>query len=192
MVHMVTGFEPAGDRRDVSDKRRSYLLAIIAGVFAIIAALAGSLVTTHHPWPWSSRNSTCRSNLTIRSPRGGSSINGSRGVKVKGVACDMSGQTGWLFDYDLEDHYYYMDFPVDSTAPSPVVVGNGTWAYMDQPIGNPGDKNQTYGIAIVDASKSCSYKLQSAQSDSAGDVKFKSFPAGCQIDDVTNIFVTYP
>jgi hypothetical protein len=192
MVGIVIGFEPTGDRPRADDKKRDYRLAVIGGVFAVLAAIAGGLVATNHRWPWSPSNSACRTNLSITSPRAGASVNGSQGVRVAGVACNMSGQTGWLFDYDLQDHYYYMDFPVNSTDPGPIVVGNGNWAYYDQPIGSRGDNKQTYAIAIVDASKACAGTLQSARPDPAGDIRFKSFPFGCQIENVTNVVVTYP
>lgn len=187
---MATGSSPSSGSGSAG-KRQGYWIAIIGGVFAVLAALAGGLTNVYHAWPWSS-NSSCRIPLQISLPRGGTHVSGSKGVEVEGNACDMTGKTGWLFDYDFDDHYYYMDYPGDSTKLGPIVAGDGSWAYDDQPIGSPGDYNQTYGLAIVQASQECASELQKARPDSTGDIRFSAFPLGCQVDDINNVIVTYP
>ena len=102
----------------------------------------------------------------------------------------MGGKTGWLFDYDPDDGYYYLDYSTSS--PSPVAVSNGSWAYYDTPIGNEGDQNQTYQITAVLASDACTNVLENATPDSAGDVRFMTFPSGCQVEDSVGVLVSYP
>jgi hypothetical protein len=113
---------------------------------------------------------------------------GAQGIKVTGTSCDLNGSTGWLLDYDPTDGNYYLDNAADS--PSPVAVDNGGWAYDDKPIGNPGDKDQTYGITIVLASPACARTLMAAKPDSAGDIKFKTLPPGCQPKDTVDVVVS--
>jgi hypothetical protein len=102
----------------------------------------------------------------------------------------MSGRTGWLFDYDPNDGYYYLDYSTNS--PSPVAIADGNWAYYDTPIGNKGDRNQTYGITVVLATGACTKALEKSKPDSAGDFRFKTFPSGCQVVDTVDVVVNYP
>jgi hypothetical protein len=165
------------------NRRTQQVGAIIAALGAIIAAL----ITTQ---PWHHDN-PCTTNLIIISPKGGRSVaNGAQGIKITGTACGMSGKTGWLFDYDPNDQYFYLDY--STTLPSPVTVNNGNWAYYDMPIGNKGDQNQTYSITVVLASVACTNELEKAKPDSAGDFRFKTFPSGCQVEDTADVVVTYP
>ncbi len=163
------------------------VIAIIGALGAIIAALVPVLITQ----PWHHDN-PCAKNLTITSPRDGQSVASSptRGVKITGTACDLKGSTGWLFDHDLNDGYYYLDYSTDS--PSPVTDSNGSWAYYDTDIGSKGDKNVTYQIATVLASPVCTKELKRVKADSSGDFRFKNFPSGCQVEDTVDVVVTYP
>jgi hypothetical protein len=157
---------------------------------AFITVFGAIVVALIYTKPWRHDN-TCANNLTITSPRAGQYVaNGLQGVEVTGTACGMSRKTGWLFDYDPNDGYYYLDYSTSS--PTPVAVNNGGWAYYDTDIGNPGDKNQTYGITAVLASPSCTNELENAKPDSAGDFRFNTFPPGCQVEVTVDVVVTYP
>ncbi len=163
------------------------MIAIIGAFGLILAALIPALITQ----PWHHDN-PCVENLTITSPSDGQSVTSgpTRGVKVTGTACNLNGDTGWLFDHDLNDGYYYLDYSTNS--PTPVADNNGSWAYYDADIGNKGDKNAAYQIATVLASPTCTKELESAKTDPSGDIKFKSFPSGCQIESTVGVVVTYP
>jgi hypothetical protein len=162
-------------------KGSQLLVAIVTSLGLIIAALIATK-------PWSHSNA-CAVNLKITSPSAGQQVSGAQGIEVTGTACAMNGMTGWLFDYDPNDQHYYMDY---SDNPEPVVVGNGSWAYDDQPIGSPGDNDQAYGITAVLASPACTSKLENAKPDPEGDFPYKTLPDGCQAEDTVDVIVTYP
>jgi hypothetical protein len=169
--------------------RRNQLLIVL--VPALISALAALGVALLYAKPWSHPDS-CPVNLTITSPSAGQAVDGAEGIEVVGKSCGMSGSTGWLFDYDLSDEHYYMDYPVSSpNNAAPIIVSNGGWSYNDSPIGSPGDVNQTYGITVVLASPPCTKELESAKPDASGDIIFKTFPSGCKIEDAVDVEVTY-
>lgn len=175
----------SGTQKDSGGSRKVQLAS------AIIAVLGGIIVALIYTKPWV-HNNPCNVNLTITSPQAGQHLSGSQGVEVTGTACDMNGLTGWLFDYDHQGQRYYMDDPANSRSNTPIVVDNGGWAYDDAPIGSPGDKNQTYGIAVVLASSSCTNDLEAAKPDHEGNIKFKTLPSGCQVEDSVDVVVTYP
>lgn len=163
------------------------MIAIVGALGLILAALIPVLIAQ----PWHHDN-PCAENLTITSPSDGQSVTSSltQGVKVTGTACNLNGSTGWLFDHDLNDGYFYLDYSTSS--PSPVTDNNGSWAYYDADIGNKGDKNVTYQITVVLASPMCTKELERAKTDSSGNIKFNNFPSGCQIEDTVGVIVTYP
>jgi hypothetical protein len=165
--------------------RTQLLVATVTSLGIVIAALIAAK-------PWSHSN-PCTVNLKITSPSAGQQVSGAQGIEVTGAACDMNGMTGWLFDYDLNDEHYYMDFSTSSiNNADPIIVSNGNWAYDDRPIGSPGDNDQTYGITAVLASPTCTNMLKNAKPDPEGDIPFKILPAGCQVEDTVDVIVTYP
>ena len=164
--------------------KRDVRLVVISGIFAVLAAAAGGVVTTYHTWS-SSASNVCKISLHITAPKAGTHVNGSSGVVVQGTACGMNNKSGWLFDYDPQNQYYYMD------TRTPTVSGNGSWAYEDKPIGSVGDQDQAYGLVIIEADQACAKVLEAARPDSQGDVKFRTFPAGCTLDDTNDVLVTY-
>lgn len=165
------------------NRRTDVIIAVIAAVGIAVAALIAAK-------PWHHAN-PCAMPLTVISPSAGQHVNGAQGVEVTGKACDLDTATGWLFDYDLNDEHYYMDYPVNSPHnAAPIIVNNGSWSYNDAPIGSSGDQNQTYGITVVLASSTCTKKLKSAKPNSDGDIKFKSFPPGCKVETSVDVEVT--
>jgi hypothetical protein len=185
MTGQPTNPDPGQDHGRRSN-RTQLTIAIVTALGLIIAALIAT-----KPWV---RNHPCSTNLEVTSPTAGQHVSGAQGVEVTGTACGVNnGFTGWLFDYDINDEYYYMDYPTGSrNNAAPIIVGNGGWAYNDAPIGSRGDKNQTYGIAVVLAPPTCTNELKRAKLDAAVDIKFKTFPPGCQVEDTVDVVVTYP
>jgi hypothetical protein len=163
------------------------MIAVIGALGLILAALIPVLI--ERPWH---HDNPCTDNLAITSPSDGQTVTSSptQGVKVTGTACNLNTRTGWLFDQDLDDGYYYVDY--STSFPTPVAVNNGSWAFYDAGIGNKGDKNVTYQITVVLASPLCTIELERAKPDSSGDFKFKNSPPGCQIEDTVAVVVTYP
>jgi hypothetical protein len=134
---------------------------------------------------------SCQDKLRLTSPAEDSSFeSGNQAVlTVAGTACDLGSDSGWLFDYDPDDHYYYDDFT--GSAPAPVVQGaQSTWKFPDQAVGDPGDQNKRYAITLVLASPSCAQRLRTTQID--GDYKVRAFPEGCTVADTRDVYVTYP
>lgn len=117
--------------------------------------------------------------------------NGANGVVISGNACGLGGDSGWLFDFDPGDGYYYDD--IGGSTPTPVVQAGqiGIWRFPDSPIGDPGDQSKRYTITLVLASPACDKSLRSApQID--GDYKVRAFPAGCSVVQKVDVYVTYP
>jgi hypothetical protein len=134
---------------------------------------------------------TCVAKLRITSPAEDSVIaKGADGVSISGTACGLSSDSGWLFDFDTEDGYYY-DF--GGTVPGPVVQRSqsGIWKFSDSPIGNQGDQNKHYVITLVLAPPECDNYLRTAP-QIEGDYKLRSFPprAGCIIAGKVDVYVT--
>ena len=62
----------------------------------------------------------CQDKLRLTGPAEDASFkSGSQAVlTVTGAACDLGSDSGWLFDHDPDDHYYYDD----STGSAPAQV----------------------------------------------------------------------
>jgi hypothetical protein len=162
---------------------------IFAIVTAVITAAGGVAVALIQTQPWHHDN-PCTNNFTITSPINGQlEVSGkNEHIIVKGTACDMSGNTGWLFWRDT-DGTYYLEFY--NTPPVPTISGDGGWADTITDLGNPGDNDQEYGIAVVLASPTCTSELERAKPDANGDIAFRTLPSGCQIEDNVDVIATY-
>jgi hypothetical protein len=178
-------------------------LVMLAGAVLIYAAWHHKVIPTHHslaapsqspshfaspstaPSSRTSVPSQCPHSLTITSPANGTVIaNGNEGVDVKITACGLGvNQVGWLFDYDTGDGTYNFD-----GNGGPVVIANGKSAFLDQPIGNPGDINKLTIITLVLADASCNQTLAQLQSGSPP----TTLPSSCQIASRVDVYVTYP
>lgn len=133
----------------------------------------------------------CLRQLRITAPADGFMIaNGKQGVVIHGTACALGADSGWLFDFDPSDGYYYDDF--SGAAPTAVVQSSATrnWHFSDSPIGDPGDLGKRYTITLVLANPACGRFLRSApQID--GDYKVRKFPAVCTVVQKVDVYVTY-
>jgi hypothetical protein len=137
--------------------------------------------------------STCPSKLTLTGPPEDVSFTSgnNKALSITGTSCELGGDTGWLFDYDSDDHYYYDDYPGDLPSVAVPTSHSGVWTYSDDGIGDSGDRNKLYTVTLVLASPSCAkHLLMSPPID--GDYKWKAFPAGCQIVGRRDVYVTYP
>lgn len=127
--------------------------------------------------------------IKITSPSDdGHPVDGPTGVLLTGTACGLAaGETGWIFDYDPYDQYYF------GTDPRPI-KGNGDWSYYDGPIGDEGDNNKFYTLQVVRASAGCDAFLASYPKDTDDNVKLRrsDFIAGCTFEDSVNISVSWP
>lgn len=109
-------------------------------------------------------------------------------MELRGTACGLrTGEVGWIFDYDPFDDYYY-------SADSPAIVGNGTWAYRNQPIGDKGDNNKFYTLQMVLASSGCNEVIARVPVNDEGDKRLRrsDFPSSCVFADAVNVSVTWP
>ena len=104
-----------------------------------------------------------------------------------GQACRLVNQDGWLFDYDYNDHYYHEDY---SQHPGPIVLKNGKWTFLDQPIGSKGDQGVPYSITLVLANQQCNSALLSIK-PVGGDYRVAKLPTGCEIVDSRNVYSTW-
>jgi hypothetical protein len=144
------------------------------------------------PAPAPAPSATCSAMLRITAPAEDAIIaNGGNGVVVSGTACDLGSDSGWLFDFDPQDGYYYDDY--SGSTPAPVVQPSqtGAWQFPDSPIGDPGDQNKLYVITLVLAPPSCARSL-SSEPQIDGDYKLRTLPAECSIADQVDVYVTYP
>jgi hypothetical protein len=134
---------------------------------------------------------SCLHELRITQPSEDAIIpRGRNGVIIKGTACGLGSYSGWLFELDSDDHYYW-DIYSASTPASAIQSGqDGNWQFPDSPIGGSGDQNKLYTITLVLAPPSCDKALRSAKPID-GDYKLRSFPSGCKIADRVDIYVTY-
>jgi hypothetical protein len=150
-------------------------------------ALSPALSSTVQSQSPTGSTAGCLSKLMMTSPTSGQHVSGAAGVQVSGAACGLANEYGWVFDRDTDDHYYYEVYPNN---PGPLVLQNGPWTVLDQPIGSPGDSNKTYFVALVLASSACNTALLNMpQID--GDYKVLTFPVGCQVVQEVNVSVTY-
>lgn len=135
---------------------------------------------------------SCIRKLRILSPSDGAIIaNGVHGVLIKGTACNLGNDSGWLFDHDSQDGYYYDDY--NGNTPIAVVSSsiNGSWYFDDSPIGDPGDNHKLYTITLVLASPACNKALL-AEPTIEGDYKLSAFPGDCRVSASLNVYVSYP
>jgi len=126
----------------------------------------------------------CEHHLRITSPENGQHIKGREGVTIKGTACELAGQSGWLFDSDPEDGGYYL---VDG-AP---IASNGSWARSDSPLGDSSDVSKGYTIVLVLANQACVQKLAGVKPNADGDIVLTALPADCLIGDQVDVVVTW-
>src|SRR6185295_3154159 len=106
---------------DQPKRQGTVAVAVIGALATLLAAIIGAwaLLKTSGGDAGSMPSPTCTNKLTITEPSNGQEVRGRNGVVVKGTACDLAGDTGWLFDYDPEDGYHYrVDTPI---------TGNGNW-----------------------------------------------------------------
>lgn len=132
--------------------------------------------------------SACTRKLRITSPADGMKVSGVQGVLIKGQACGLVNDDGWLFDFDYHDHYYHEDY---SQSPGPIILGDGSWSFQDQPVGSKGDRHVPYSVTLVLANQQCNAALLAAR-PVGGDYRFRMFPHGCQVADSRNVYVTWP
>lgn len=146
--------------------------------------------STNPPFPTAS---TCPSKLSLTGPAEDTSFTSgsNKALSITGTACNLGGDTGWLFDYDSDDHYYYDDYNGNAPAAAVPASQSGTWTYPDGGIGDSGDQNKPYTITLVLASPSCAKRLLTAPAID-GDHKWKSLPAGCTVVGIRHVYVTYP
>jgi len=140
------------------------------------------------PGPRPTPRPTCPQAITILAPSEGSPIAGEMGVRLSGTACGMrSGEYGWIFDYDPFDDFYY-------SADAPAVVKNGSWAYVNQPVGDPGDNNKYYQLQMVWAKAGCAEFLAAFEVNSEGDKRLRrsDFPSSCEFVGAVGVSVTWP
>jgi hypothetical protein len=157
--------------------------AIIAGGFGLASVYAGKDDSAST----SSSGSECPKKLSLKSPASGAQVSGKKGVIIKGVACSLDKDTGWIFELDTTDHYYYEAYDDD---PGPLILNDGGWVYPDSPIGDKGDRKKRITITLVLASPSCQSALLD-QKPSNGAYKFREFPKACRVVDSVDVFVTW-
>jgi hypothetical protein len=190
---------------------------IVTGMFAIInteldkpgsesSVTSGAQQTTSAPGssstspsflsppasPSPTSSPTCLAKLHIDKPAEGAVIpNGNRMAPIVGTACDLGSDSGWLFDFDPEDGYYYDDYTGSTPAPAVQPPRSGLWQFPDAPIGSSGDQNNLYTITLVLASPSCDKSLRS-EPLIEGNYKIKYFPPGCTVVQKVDVYVTNP
>lgn len=122
----------------------------------------------------------CPEPLTITSPRSGTKIVGSTGVKLGISACGLtSGEAGWLFDY--EDGTYGLDNG------GAVVTENGPMPFTDSPVGDPGDVDKDVKLTLVLAGATCNQALAALGQDAT----LVALPSSCKVADQIDVVETY-
>jgi len=183
--------------------------AIIAGVSGVITAIVVALVavlsgsggdhTGSAPPPGGTSSgrsptpsSTCAKKLTLTAPSNGQKVAGLVGVEVTGRACGLvDGEAAWVFEQDLYDQNFYLVYD-RNIGPRAVLSGDGEFATLDKPIGDPGDDRKTYVIAAVLASSDCNRSIVAKRPDAYENYVFRPLPAGCKIIDQREIFESQP
>ncbi|SHN09217.1 hypothetical protein [Actinacidiphila paucisporea] len=137
-------------------------------------------------------STACGKHLRIVAPQQNYQIaDGNLGTTVQVEACDLNGDTGWIFDFDPRgDQAYFLD----GTAPyAPIAPSDGSWHIVDQGIGDVGEVNTPHIIYLAEASPQCASALRTAKPDKNGDVSFKTLPTGCTVVDHVDVtVVAYP
>jgi hypothetical protein len=164
--------------------RPEIILPIIAAIIAVIGTTAAALITRPP------HSNPCANNITITSPSAGQSETGGKNedILVKGTACNMADNTGWLVWRDTDGTYYLEYY---NNPPQPTITGNGSWSWTVKDLGNPGDKDQQYEITVVLASPACTNDLEKARPDSEKNISFKVLPSGCQADNSVDVNFSY-
>jgi hypothetical protein len=121
--------------------------------------------------------------LRITSPQNNQQV-GLSGALIKGVSCDLNNERGWIFVFDTITQSYY-NYSYTGT-PNPIIARNGSWRFLIQHIGNPGDKDRLYPIKLVEASPACNSELL----HSPRIIPYNDFPSDCSIDDTVDVLVT--
>jgi hypothetical protein len=176
--------------------------AIVAGAFGLANTELGKAATAGTPSaasgaiatdPASPAAGTCTSMLSLTGPSEDSSFTSgkNKALPITGIACDLGNDTGWLFDYDSDDHYYYDDYNGNSPVAAVPASHSGGWEYPDGGIGDSGDQRKPYTITLVLATPSCAKQLLTT-SPIDGDYKWKAFPRGCTVAGKRDVYVTYP
>jgi hypothetical protein len=164
--------------------KHPFLLAIVGASAVVLGALVPITPSILH-----AIQGSCHQKLEITAPASGEEVAGPRGAIIKGKACNLHQDTGWLFDYDHSDHTYYEDY---DQVPGPLVTRNGNWAFSDQPMGNEGDDRETYTVTLIQASAACSRILQALKPDQDDTVRLTRLPSSCRVADTTDVIVSWP
>jgi hypothetical protein len=116
---------------------------------------------------------------------------GSKEITFHGTACGLGSDSGWLFDYDPEQGFYYFDYNGSTPMPAVQPGQNGTWQFPESSIGDKGDQNKRYAITLVLASPLCTKSLLAVpQTD--GDYKVQAIPTICTVVQKVDVYVTQP
>lgn len=174
------------------------LAAVLAGMFTNGGGdpeadrPPGSPATSSSTRSAAARPTACGKHLRIVAPAQNYRItDGNAGVAVQVDACDLNGDTGWIFDFDpAGDQTYYLD----GTPPfGPIAPSDGSWHIVDQGLGSPGDVNTPHIIYLVEAAPQCDRALHAAKPNADGNVIYKTLPPGCSVVDSVDVtVVAYP
>jgi hypothetical protein len=117
---------------------------------------------------------------------------GASGVNIQITACGLDGDTAWLFDFDPNVNGGTYTLDLINLPVVPVASTDGTFAFTDKPIGNPGDIDAVQVLELVDASPSCTYALLHKKPDQNGNIQMTSLPGGCAVAGKRDVKVSYP
>jgi hypothetical protein len=150
---------------------------VVGGVIGFLSQTSNSGQNS----PAASAAGPCAQPLTITSPANGTKIVGKAGVTLTIVACGLTaGETGWLFDY--QSGTYGLDNG------GPVVTGDGTSTFDDEPVGDPGDVDQEVTLTLVLANSACGTALEAIDFD---DNPPALLPTACRIESQVAVSETY-
>lgn len=137
-------------------------------------------------------SATCLTELRLTAPLEDAIIaNGSKEITFHGTACGLGSDSGWLFDYDPEQGFYFFDYNGSTPAPAVQPGQNGAWQFPESSIGDHGDQNKRYVITLVLASPSCA-KILLAVPQTDGDYKVRTIPKICTVVEKVDVYVTQP
>lgn len=192
--------------------RNSVIVASVAGLFSLLAVAVahylpspGATAVSRSPAssvsasvrnargaPPTSATSGCNQKLRLLSPSLGQGVQGLVGVKVRVAACGISrADEVWIVEQDPFDGNYYVVYD-PNVGPKAVGEGAGTFAILDQPIGDPGDDHKRYVIMALLADSSCNRFLKTLKPDSEENYHFKTLPSHCLVGDQTTILESQP
>jgi hypothetical protein len=175
---------------------------VVAGAFGLANTELGKADNTGTPSATSGSTATAPPSLTARACTSKLSLTGpsedtsftsgnNKALPITGTACDLGSDSGWLFDYDPDDHYYYDDYNGNTPVAAVPASHSGGWEYPDGDIGDSGDQRKLYTITLVLATPSCAKRLLTAPPVD-GDYKWKAFPRGCKAIGKRDVYVTNP